>query len=72
MFQSKFPSRFLKLVFGLFIYGIGVALTVDAQLGLAPWDVLAQGISKANNLEFRLGNCCRERNGAFGVDPAKG
>lgn len=52
MFQSKFPSRFLKLVFGLFIYGIGVALTVDAQLGLAPWDVLAQGISRQTTLSF--------------------
>ena len=52
MFQSKFPSRFLKLVIGLFIYGIGVALTVDAQLGLAPWDVLAQGISRQTTLSF--------------------
>jgi uncharacterized membrane protein YczE len=50
--QSKFPTRFIKLVVGLFIYGIGVAMTVDAQLGLAPWDVLAQGISKQTTLTF--------------------
>jgi uncharacterized membrane protein YczE len=50
--QSKFPARFIKLVVGLFIYGIGVAMTVDAQLGLAPWDVLAQGISKQTALTF--------------------
>jgi uncharacterized membrane protein YczE len=50
--QSKFPTRFIKLVIGLFIYGIGVAMTVDAQLGLAPWDVLAQGISKQTTLTF--------------------
>ena len=52
MLQSKFPTRFTKLVVGLFIYGIGVAMTVDAQLGLAPWDVLAQGISKQTTLTF--------------------
>ena len=52
MLQSKFPARFIKLVVGLFIYGIGVAMTVDAQLGLAPWDVLAQGISKQTTLTF--------------------
>ena len=52
MLQSKFPTRFIKLVVGLFIYGIGVAMTVDAQLGLAPWDVLAQGISKKTTLTF--------------------
>jgi uncharacterized membrane protein YczE len=50
--QSKFPSRFLKLVVGLFIYGVGVGMTVDAQLGLAPWDVLAQGISRQTSLSF--------------------
>ena len=50
--QSKFPTRFTKLVVGLFIYGVGVAMTVDAQLGLAPWDVLAQGISKQTTLTF--------------------
>ena len=52
MLQSKFPSRFLRLVVGLFIYGVGVGMTVDAQLGLAPWDVLAQGISRQTSLSF--------------------
>ena len=37
---------------GLFIYGIGVALTVSAQIGIAPWDVLAQGISIQTSLTF--------------------
>ena len=37
---------------GLFIYGVGVGMTVDAQLGLAPWDVLAQGISRQTSLSF--------------------
>jgi uncharacterized membrane protein YczE len=33
------------LVFGLLLCGTGVALMIDADLGLAPWDVLHQGIS---------------------------
>lgn len=52
MVQSKFPYRFLKLNVGLFIYGIGIAMMVHASIGLAPWDVLAQGISKQTGLTF--------------------
>jgi uncharacterized membrane protein YczE len=33
------------LVFGLLLCGTGVALMIDADLGLAPWDVLHQGLS---------------------------
>lgn len=52
MLQSNFAWRFLKLIFGLFIYGIGLAMMVDAGIGIAPWDVLAQGISKQTALSF--------------------
>lgn len=52
MLQSNFPIRFLKLVFGLFIYGVGLAMMVKAQIGIAPWDVLAQGISRQTSLSF--------------------
>jgi uncharacterized membrane protein YczE len=50
--QSNFVFRFLKLNFGLFVYGIGIAMMVHASIGLAPWDVLAQGISKQTGLTF--------------------
>ena len=52
MDQSNFAFRFLKLNFGLFVYGIGIAMMVHASIGLAPWDVLAQGISKQTGLTF--------------------
>ncbi|CAB4537985.1 MAG: hypothetical protein F2536_00215 [Actinobacteria bacterium] len=52
MLQSNFVIRLAKLYAGLFIYGIGVALTVDAAIGIAPWDVLAQGISVQSGLTF--------------------
>jgi uncharacterized membrane protein YczE len=50
--KSNFAFRFVKLNVGLFIYGIGIAMMVHASIGLAPWDVLAQGISKQTGLTF--------------------
>lgn len=38
--------RLLPLIGGLVLCGTGIALTVNAQLGLGPWDVLHQGISE--------------------------
>ena len=52
MLQSNFVIRLLNLYIGLMIYGFGVALTVDAAIGIAPWDVLAQGISLQSGLSF--------------------
>jgi uncharacterized membrane protein YczE len=39
-------SRLPRLVLGLLLCGFGIALMVRADLGLAPWDVLHQGISE--------------------------
>lgn len=37
--------RSVQLLIGLFLYGIALALIVRAAIGVAPWDVLTQGIS---------------------------
>lgn len=37
--------RLTRLVFGLLLCGTGVSFMIDADLGLAPWDVLHQGVS---------------------------
>jgi uncharacterized membrane protein YczE len=52
MAKSNFAFRFAKLNLGLFIYGIGIAMMVHASIGVAPWDVLAQGISKQTGISF--------------------
>ena len=39
------PRRVIQLLVGLFLYGAGCALTVEAGLGVDPWTVFAQGIS---------------------------
>lgn len=50
--NRSLPFRLVILIFGLFIYGLGVAMTVHAGLGIAPWDVFAQGISVQTGLSF--------------------
>lgn len=48
------PLRLLKLLVGLFLYGIAISLMVRAGLGVAPWDVLTQGMVELTGLSFGL------------------
>ena len=51
-FDSRMLARFARLWIGLFIYGLGLALIVEASVGVPPWDVLAQGISKQAQISY--------------------
>jgi uncharacterized membrane protein YczE len=44
------------LLFGLTLFGLGVTATLEAQLGLSPWDVLHQGIARQTGLGFGEAN----------------
>ncbi|GAB3125455.1 membrane protein YczE [Glaciibacter psychrotolerans] len=46
--------RLTQLLIGLFLYGIGIALIVRGEIGVAPWDVLTQGIDAQTHLGFGL------------------
>lgn len=46
--------RIAQLLIGLLLYGIGIALIVRGAIGVAPWDVLTQGIDKHTHLGFGL------------------
>ena len=48
-FRPNF-STLLALVLGLWIFGTGEAVLIDAGIGVSPWTVLAQGISKQADL----------------------
>jgi len=37
--------KFLQLMAGYFLYGLGIVMTINAQQGLAPWSVFHQGLS---------------------------
>lgn len=43
-----------RLLLGLFLYGIGTSMMVRAGIGLAPWDVLSQGVSVRAGIPFGL------------------
>lgn len=49
-----FTKRLLQLLLGLFLFGIASALMIRANLGIAPWDVLGQGIAVRSGLSFGL------------------
>ncbi len=42
----QFFSRLLILHIGLFLYSLGIALSLNAQIGYAPWEVLHVGMAK--------------------------
>jgi uncharacterized membrane protein YczE len=50
--NRSLPVRLITLFAGLFVFGLGVALTVHAGIGIAPWDVLGQGIAVQTGLSF--------------------
>lgn len=49
-------TRSVSLVFGLFLFALGIVLLLESGLGLSPWDVLAQGISDKTPLSFGTAN----------------
>ena len=50
----KTLKQLTRLMVGLYIYGWGIALMVHASIGIAPWDVFAQGISVQTGLSFGI------------------
>ena len=45
-------SVWLRILFGLAVYSFGVHLTITANIGLAPWDILGMGIAKHTPLNY--------------------
>jgi uncharacterized membrane protein YczE len=43
---DRLPRRLLQLYAGLVLYGVSMALMVRSSLGVMPWDVLHQGLSR--------------------------
>lgn len=45
-----------KAAFGLFMFGFGVYLTIQANIGVGPWDVLNLGLSGTFGIKFGTGS----------------
>jgi uncharacterized membrane protein YczE len=48
----RLPRRLIQLHVGLVCYGVSMALMIEARLGLDPWDVFHQGVSRRTGLRF--------------------
>lgn len=47
-------TRLTSLIWGLFLFAIGIVLTMKANIGFAPWDVLHSGLSDMTGISFGL------------------
>ncbi len=43
--MKKTIVRLSRLLFGLFLYAVGIVLTIQAHIGYSPWDVFHAGMS---------------------------
>lgn len=47
---DRFAERLVRCVAGLACFGVGISMFVASDLGLPPWDVFHQGLSKLTGL----------------------
>ncbi len=52
--RKKIILGWIRIVFGLLVFALGVHLTIRADLGLAPWDCLGMGIANHTPLNYGL------------------
>jgi uncharacterized membrane protein YczE len=48
--MKQFVARILSLIFGVFLYGLGIVITIQANIGYAPWDVFHVGLAQKTGL----------------------
>ncbi|ERK28983.1 YczE/YyaS/YitT family protein [Clostridium intestinale] len=50
--MKQLSLRTLKLIWGLFLFALGVVLTIQANIGLAPWDAFSVGGSNITGITY--------------------
>lgn len=50
--MKQLSLRTLKLIWGLFLFALGVVLTIQANIGLAPWDAFSVGVSNITGITY--------------------
>jgi uncharacterized membrane protein YczE len=50
--RAELRRRLPRLVVGILVISPGIALTINARLGVSPYDVLHQGLAKITGLSF--------------------
>lgn len=52
--MKPFRVRVLRLIVGLFLYSLGIVVTMNANIGYAPWDVFHVGLAKTIGMSIGL------------------
>ena len=50
--MKGYTIRTVRLIFGLFLFGLGSLLTIQANIGLAPWEAFSMGVSYLTGLSY--------------------
>lgn len=51
---DRLPERLARCIIGLAMFGLGISMFIASGLGLAPWDVFHQGISRLTDISIGL------------------
>lgn len=51
---GRLPERLVRLVLGLALYGLSIALMIKGAVGASPWDVFHQGAARHAPLSFGM------------------
>lgn len=52
--SAELVRRLPRVIVGLVLFGLGVAITVVSELGLSPWEVFHQGISRRTGVPLGM------------------
>lgn len=50
--MNNYIKRTIRLIFGLFLYALGSFLTIQANIGLAPWEAFSMGGTYLTHLSY--------------------
>ena len=50
--MMNYGRRAVRLLFGLFLFALGIFFIIQANIGLAPWDAFSMGWSNLTNLSY--------------------
>lgn len=53
-FEFPRPRVLVRLILGLYLFGLGIAFQIKAGIGLAPWDVFGRGLANVTGMSFGL------------------
>ena len=50
--MNHYGKRIIRLIFGLFIFALGSFFTIQANIGLAPWEAFSMGVAYLTGMSY--------------------